>query len=50
MNLPQSFFLFALFISLVFILDAYGFKEKAEDLLAFEIVFLFGLGVGAWFL
>ena len=50
MNLPQSFFLLSLFLSPVFILDAYGFEEKAEDLLAFEIVFLFGLGIGAWFL
>ncbi len=50
MNLPQSFFLFSLFILPVFILDAYGLKEKAEDLLAFEVVFLFGLAVGSWLL
>lgn len=50
MNPLQILFLSFLFILSVLLLDAYGFKEQAEDLLTHLVVFFFGLALGAWLL
>ena len=50
MNFQQAFFLSFLFISPFLILDAYGFREQAEELAELMVIFIAGFALGAWLL